>query len=258
MRATLVAVLCSLAVASIARAADPALTERSWTVDGLERKALVHTPIAATTAPTTSGVPLVFAFHGHGGSMKYAAERFALHKLWPEALVVYMQGLPVSGITDPEGKLPGWQKAPGDQGDRDLHFFDAVLASLEKDVKVDARRIFAMGHSNGGAFTYLLWATRGSVFAAVAPAAAAPGRYFRDLTPLPALQVSGEKDEIVSFQIQKRAMDSFAGSTGATPWARSGRGPALSSGRSIRRPRGRRSSRSSTRGRTSSRRRRRG
>jgi polyhydroxybutyrate depolymerase len=227
MKNALVALLLALAVPSLAGAADPPLTEKTWTVDGLERKALVHAPVAATTAATTTAAPLVFAFHGHGGSMKNAAERFALHKLWPEALVVYMQGLPVAGITDPEGKLPGWQKAPGDEGDRDLHFFDAVLASMKKDAKVDEKRIFVMGHSNGGAFTYLLWATRGSVFAAVAPAAAAPGRaFFRDLKPMPALHVSGEKDEIVSFALQKRTMEFVRRLDGCDaagkPWATSG------------------------------------
>ncbi len=55
------------------------------------------------------------------------------HKHWPEAIVVYMQGLNTPGaLTDPDGKRPGWQKTFGDQGDRDLKFFDAVLATLRK------------------------------------------------------------------------------------------------------------------------------
>ena len=55
--------------------------------------------------------PVVFAFHGHGGTMRHAAATFGYHKVWPEAVVVYMQGLPTPGaITDPEGKRPGWQR----------------------------------------------------------------------------------------------------------------------------------------------------
>ena len=53
----------------------------------------------------------------------------------------------------------------GDQGDRDLKFFDEVLSTLKKEYKVDANRVYATGHSNGGAFTYLLWGERGDVFA---------------------------------------------------------------------------------------------
>jgi polyhydroxybutyrate depolymerase len=33
-------------------------------------------------------------------------------------------------LTDPDGKNVGRQSGPGDQKDRDLKFFDAVLASL--------------------------------------------------------------------------------------------------------------------------------
>ena len=81
-----------------------------------------------------------------------------------------MQGLPTPGqLTDPEGKRNGWQKTVGDQKDRDLKFFDAVLTKLKADYKVDESRIYSMGHSNGGGFTYLLWAARGDQFAAFAP-----------------------------------------------------------------------------------------
>jgi polyhydroxybutyrate depolymerase len=37
---------------------------------------------------------------------------------------------------------------------------------------VDAKRLYATGHSNGGSFTYLLWQARGEQFAAFAPSAA--------------------------------------------------------------------------------------
>ncbi len=120
-----------------------------------------------------------------------------------------MQGLPTPGRTDPDGKKPGWQKTVGDQEDRDLKFFDAVLASLKKDYKIDERRVYATGHSNGGGFTYLLWAARGDVFAAVAPCAAGAGgaRGFKDVKPKPVLHVAGEKDPVVPFAGQKRTMD---------------------------------------------------
>ena len=151
------------------RAAD-APAQREWTVDGVVREALVY---AAPRAKTEAS-PVVFAFHGHGGTMNNAARTFTYQILWPEAVVVYPQGLNTPGrLTDPEGKKAGWQGRVGDdQGDRDLKFFDAVLASLEHDYRVDEKRIYATGHSNGGGFTYLLWADRGGHFAAVAPCAA--------------------------------------------------------------------------------------
>jgi polyhydroxybutyrate depolymerase len=191
-----------LLTASTARAATP-LVHRQWTVDGVVREALVYAPASART----NAAPLVFAFHGHGGSMQNAAHLFGFHKLWPEAIVVYMQGLNTPGrLTDPDGTKPGWQKEAGDQGDRDLKFFDAVLASLRQDYRVDEKRIYASGHSNGGGFTYLLWAMRGETFAAFAPSAAVEARDFSRLKPKPVLHVAGEKDTLVKFAWQQKMM----------------------------------------------------
>ena len=184
------------------------------------REALVYAPATAKTDLS----PVVFAFHGHGGTMKYAANKFRFHKLWPEAIVVYMQGLKTPGtIVDPQGKWPGWQKTFGDQGDRDLKFFDAALATLKKDYNVDAKRIYATGHSNGGGFTYLLWAARGDVLAAVAPCAAAAligngalpddlpaalarqaeasRRSMKNLKPKPVLHMAGEADPLGEIRL---------------------------------------------------------
>ena len=189
-------------IALTARAAEP-LAHRQWTVDGVAREALVYAPASART----NAAPLVFAFHGHGGSMQNAARQFDFHNLWPEAIVVYMQGLNTPGrLTDPAGKQAGWQKDAGDQGDRDLKFFDTVLASLRQDYQVDAKRIYAAGHSNGGGFTYLLWAMRGEVFAALAPSAAVEVRDFFRLKPKPVLHVAGEKDTLVKYEWQQKMM----------------------------------------------------
>ena len=51
-----------------------------------------------------------------------------------------------------------------------------MLARLKTDYKVDDKRIYSTGHSNGGGFTYLLWAARGDVFAAFAPSAGGRAR----------------------------------------------------------------------------------
>ena len=178
----------------------PTQTLMSWEVDGVERKALVFVPSTAKQEPT----PLVFAFHGHGGRMAGAARAFRLHEVWPEAMVVYPQGLKTPGkLSDPEGKRPGWQSGAGKQGDRDLKFFDAMLADLSAKFKVDPKRIYSTGHSNGGAFTYMLWAERGEKLAAIAPSAAVGDRDLRKAKPLPVIHIAGTKDPLVKFAWQK-------------------------------------------------------
>jgi polyhydroxybutyrate depolymerase len=208
------ALLFGCAVALSARSAEPALKKVEYAVGDDTREALVRVPAKATQ----ESCPLVFVFHGHGGTMKYAATRMAIHDSWPEAICVYPQGLNTPGkLTDPQGKKSGWQANPGDQNDRDLKFFDEMLKSLRKEYKVDDRRVFVTGHSNGGRFTQLLWAERGDVFAAVAPSGTTASTLTKSLKPKPCLHIAGEKDELVRFAWQQTTMDAIKKLNGCDP-----------------------------------------
>jgi len=204
-------------------AVDPVPVEKKWVVDGVDRVGLVYAPTLATTSPT----PVMFAFHGHGGTMQHAARTFAYHKHWPEAIVVYLQGLNTPGkLTDPEGKKPGWQHGAGAEKDRDLKFFDVVLTKLKSDYQVDESRIYSTGHSNGGGFTYLLWSQRGDVFAAMAPSASIANQELKSLKPKPVLHVAGTSDPLVKFDWQERMMTALRKLNGCDPkgqpWDKSG------------------------------------
>lgn len=201
-------------------AADPQRAE--WTVDGVKREALVALPAKPTDHP-----PLVFGFHGHGGTMNSAARQFHVHTLWPEAVVVYPQGLNTPGrLTDPEGKKPGWQHGITDQGERDLKFFDAMLATMKEKYHVDENRIYSTGHSNGGGFTYLLAAARPGVFAAIAPSAAGSAALMGEnrYKPVPLFHAAGEKDPLVKFEWQTQMIDRMKALNGCdkdgTEWAK--------------------------------------
>jgi polyhydroxybutyrate depolymerase len=67
---------------------------------------------------------------------------------------------------------------------------------------IDAKRIYASGFSNGGAFTYFLWANRPAVFAAVAPMADLPWPTEPPTVPKPAFIVAGQADNLVPIQSQ--------------------------------------------------------
>ena len=124
---------------------------KAWRLNGETRRAIVYSP----SAKSASGrAPLVFSFHGHGDNMQNF-QHTDLHRAWPEAIVVYFQGLPSR-----RDGLSGWQVEKGQDDDRDLALVDAALASLREEFKVDEARIYATGFSNGANFTYLLWAER--------------------------------------------------------------------------------------------------
>jgi polyhydroxybutyrate depolymerase len=166
---------------------------RKWHVGNDQREALLYIPASARQMLT----PVIFVFHGHGGNMNdmYAQHRF--DKLWPEAIIVYAQGLNTPGkLVDRKGLRSGWQQSPGNMDDRDIHFFDNMLLSLKSEYRINSRQIFATGHSNGGGFTYLLWAMRENVFAAFAPSAAVAG-YTDMLKAKPVIHIIGTNDPLV-------------------------------------------------------------
>lgn len=192
---TLITLLLTAAMASAADA-----TPVKWTVDGTAREGLIIAPAKAKETAS----PLVLVFHGHGGTAKHAARTIDIPKHWPEAIVIYPQGLPTpSPLVDPEGKKNGWQTKPGDQKDRDLKLVDEMIKQAKADYKVDTKRIYTCGHSNGGAFTYLLWGQRPDVFAAYAPVAAVANvKVFGITKPAPLFHSGGENDPLVKFTWQ--------------------------------------------------------
>jgi polyhydroxybutyrate depolymerase len=186
---------------SFLHATEPKRQE--WTVDGTKREALVVLPKSPKNAP------VVFVWHGHGGGMQNASRGMAIHPHWPESICLYPQGLPTPGLlTDPEGKKTGWQSNPGQQSNRDLKFFDTMLAWVVKEHGADEKAVFSTGHSNGGGFTYLLWGSRGDKLAGIAPSAAGGARLIKEAKPLAVLHFGSENDPLVKWKtIQEPAIN---------------------------------------------------
>ncbi len=200
--------LLAIATLVISAQSIAAQTTMNWTVDGEQRKALVYAP-----APTTSNIkhPLVFGFHGHGGTMQGASQLMHIQTLWPAAIVVYPQGVNRPSPVDPNGNHPGWQveanQANGNVGNKDLDYFDAMLATMHQKFNVDDERVYATGFSNGAIFSYLLWAERGKVLAAIGECA---GRLWdtEHLTqPRAFLAVAGTADTTDPFNLQKDSIE---------------------------------------------------
>jgi polyhydroxybutyrate depolymerase len=190
------------------------LETKQWTIGGDKRTAVVALPKVFPAA----GAPLVLVFHGHGGTAVNMTRAMPIHTEWPEALVIYAQGLPAPGaVVDNEGKRAGWQNAPGALNDRDVKFVDSLLTWAKGQYRIDAKRVFATGHSNGGWFTYVLWATRPDSFTAFAPASAVFGRMAVGAKPKPALIIAGEKDRLVPFTLQRGSISTVVRLNGAEP-----------------------------------------
>jgi polyhydroxybutyrate depolymerase len=195
-------------------ALTPGRHDETFDVGGTTRSAVVVVPES-----TARSAPLVFAFHGHGGTGKAMARKSNLEALWPEAIVVYPDGLVGHrGKTDPTGAKPGWQTAVGEDGDRDLAFYDTMLATLRSELPVDPDRIYLMGHSNGSAFASLVLNQRGDAIAATANLSSQPSARLLQTDPARSMFMAmGEHDTLVPFATQQRSIQLAEQKLGADP-----------------------------------------
>lgn len=178
----------------------------NWDVDGVQRSAIVFAP---ATSSGDAKHPLLFAWHGHGGNAQISSKVMRFQELWPDAIVVYPQGLPSPTPRDPAGLRPGWQFSKGEGGDRDLKFFDAMLKGLKQNYTVDEKRIYTTGFSNGAIFSYLLWAERGDGFAGFAIVGGALTGKVMPKIARPAVIIAGETDQIMPFEKQQQSIEAI-------------------------------------------------
>jgi polyhydroxybutyrate depolymerase len=178
------------------RAADRSRVQ-TWRVDRDTREAIVYAPSVRNPG---SPAPLVLSFHGHGDNMQNF-QQINLQDAWPEAIVVYFQGLP--SRTD---GLDGWQVEKGQDADRDLKLVDVAIRSLHESFAIDDAKVYATGFSNGANFTYLLWAERPNVFAAFAPVAARLRPSVKLTQQKPLFHVAGSRDRQIPFEAQQEAI----------------------------------------------------
>ena len=142
--------------------------------------------------------------------------------------MVYLQGLPTVGVlNDSQGDRAGWDLVNASDKNKDLRFYDVVRNDLIDHQHIDAKRVFCTGHSNGGAFTFKLWAHRGDTLAAIAASSSIAVVEDRPLLkPKPAMMSCGRDDPMVNFSWQSRMIDRLKTLNGVAadgkPWGRDG------------------------------------
>jgi polyhydroxybutyrate depolymerase len=136
----------------------------------LKRTYLLHVP---PQYDGTKPLPLVMVFHGGAGTAKNAEQ----HYHWSEkadqegVIVVYPNG---TGMFQTWNAVHGCGSAFNNHID-DVGFVKAMLKDLDAKVKIDPKRIYATGISNGAFLSYRLAAEMSETFAAIAPVAGAIG-----------------------------------------------------------------------------------
>lgn len=175
-------------------------------VEGAKRTALMFAP----SAPARGKAPLVIALHGYTGNSDFTSKQFEVQKYWPQAYVLYPQGLPTKLFPNQKQEFPGWQLMPGQNGDRDIKFVKAMLEWAAKEPTIDVSKIHYEGHSNGSGFAWVVLKALGSKFASFAgycggtllPLAGAPKK--------PAILFCGTTDRLVSARSVKQFAERLA------------------------------------------------
>ena len=174
---------------------------REVLVDGATRRFIAYVP---ATAPVTGPRrPVVFMFHGSSGT----GGRFLRISGWREQadatglVAVFPTGLRYR-VLDSGRRSTKWNDgdlaAEVDLGERprgypadapfpadDVGFSDAILTELDAHLRIDRRRIFASGFSNGADFAARLAVERSTVIAAAGFSAGGLGAPAAPARPVP-------------------------------------------------------------------------
>lgn len=152
---------------------------------------------------------ILIVFHGNGGTAEGFANKYMLHGMMPEGLIVYLQGIPgIGGGFDPKGLKNGWQRKKGDGDDRDLYAIDVLIKDLIAQYPDLKDKIFALGHSNGGRFTYLLWSQRPALFKGfIINAHQGVDLIEAGIEPRSAMVITGRQDKVVNNANQLKSAE---------------------------------------------------
>jgi polyhydroxybutyrate depolymerase len=173
--------------------AEASVSEHTIRSGGLERSYRLSTPPGLDRSRP---VPVVLVFHGYGQSVA-GVVRMSGFDEWARRegfLVVYPYSVGL-GWNAEDCCGAGTRLAVDDAG-----FVDDLLADLGNRYRLDRRRIYATGISNGGIFSYYLACHRAATFAAVGPVAATMFPPCEPSRRVSVIHVHGLDDRVLPFE----------------------------------------------------------
>lgn len=173
---------------------QPGDSERKVKVNDQERTYILHLPPGLDSVES---VPVVFAFHEHGDTASAMQLLTGFDDISDKAgfLLVYPEG---TGFAWNAGRCCG---AAVTKNMDEAAFIRKILKDLRAVARIDSRRIYAAGFSNGGALGYRFACEMSDTFAAVASVA---GTLLfspcQPSQPVAIMDVHGLKDDLALYE----------------------------------------------------------
>lgn len=181
-------------------ATKPGEYENSVTIGGVKRDYILHVP---SGYDGSKAVPLVFVLYGFGGNFKEIEKTTEMSAKADKEnfIVVYPDG-----TGDPRGWNAGLFVWPTSVDD--VAFLAALIDKIESNLRVDSKRVYVAGFSNGAFMAYRLGAELGNRLAAIAIVEGAISAKQSDgsilkipdpVQPLPVIIFHGKEDRTVPY-----------------------------------------------------------
>jgi polyhydroxybutyrate depolymerase len=177
---------------------QPLDEQRTLAVGEMERSYLLHVPKGLNNQQL---VPLVFVFHGFQENGNYARVYTSFNQIANANgfIVVYPDGSGSSGSLS--WNASGCCGYALENNVDEPAFVRAIIADVETIARVDPKRTYAAGFSNGALLSYRLACTMSDTFAAVAPAGGvlmySP---CQPQEPVSLIHVHGSNDDVVPLE----------------------------------------------------------
>ncbi len=197
-----ITVFCLLLTGCLKRKTTELHFTATLQVDGLNRTYLVNLP---TGYDDGNNYSLIIAMHGGGGS----GEQFERSSLLSDKangagfIVVYPDGVQGNGVL----KARTWNAGSccdyaRDNNIDDVQFISRLIDKMIADYKINPKKVYATGHSNGGMMSYRLACELANKVAAIAPCGStmvvtSPCNASR---AVPVLHLHSEKDNNIPYQ----------------------------------------------------------
>ncbi len=177
---------------------EPGRHRIAMNVDGHDRSVIFITPDRFKPGQT---LPILFFFHGAGGSAAQAAHTYG----WVEKanaenfFVAFPEGLGARNVDN--GIFRVWRDGRSALSKvDDAHFFEVLLDKLEAALPIDAHRIYVSGFSNGAGMTFDLGSKFSDRIAAIAPVSSQSFAQAETIArPLPVYYIAGTADPLIPY-----------------------------------------------------------